>query len=206
MKRWGMWVPVAVLCLGMGGAVRAAEEAAKSTLDNLKTAYGQEVNAKARYEAFAVKADQEGYKSVSALFRAAADSEGIHVRKLTAALKKMDVSAKATMEKPEVKSTKENLEAAVKAWTSGLESLYPSFVRQADADKNSGAVMLFKSAMAADVDQAKFFDEALKNLEGWRDAGKIFGVCQVCGLTVMGPAPANCPICSAPRDKFKMFK
>ena len=32
---------------------------------------------------------------------------------------------------------------------------------------------------------------------------KPFFVCQVCGYTVEGAAPDKCPICQAPKERFK---
>jgi len=74
MTKRGVSGVIAALCVGWVGALNAAEAGSKSTLDNLQTAYNGESNAEARYEAFAAKADEEGYKSVAALFRAAAKS------------------------------------------------------------------------------------------------------------------------------------
>ncbi len=45
-------------------------------------AFNGESNANARYVAFAVKADEEGYKGVGSLFRAAARAEEIHAEDL----------------------------------------------------------------------------------------------------------------------------
>ena len=53
----------------------AAEKAAGSTLENLVAAFNGESNANARYVAFAVKVDEEGYKGVGSQFRAAARAE-----------------------------------------------------------------------------------------------------------------------------------
>jgi rubrerythrin len=30
-------------------------------------------------------------------------------------------------------------------------------------------------------------------------------ICQVCGYTVEGDAPDRCPICGAPKERFKKF-
>jgi len=58
---WAMGV-----CVAAGVASGAAAAAGKSTLDNLQAAFNGESNAKAKYEAFSLKADEEGYKSVAA--------------------------------------------------------------------------------------------------------------------------------------------
>lgn len=202
------------LNIGIASELRAADVAAKAvagssatTLNNLQAAYQGESNAKARYEAFAVKADEEGYKSVAALFRATAKSESIHATKHAAALKELGAAPQATVETPVVKSTKENLEAALGGETTEARSMYPAFVKQAEADKNVGAARSFKGAMAAEEGHVLLFKEALGNLNAWKAVGQEFIVCQICGYTAKNnPALQKCPVCAAPRSKFDIFK
>lgn len=198
---------IALACMGLTGAASAAEAAGKTTLDNLQAAFNGESNAKAKYEAFAVKADEEGYKSVASLFRAASFSESIHAKRHAVAIKKLKAEAKATLEKPEVKSTKENLEAALAGETYEKETMYPGFIKQAEAEKNKSALMSFKGALAAEIEHAKLYKQALAELEAWKPAGKEFLVCQVCGYTQFStPALLKCPVCSSPKEKFRIIK
>ena len=194
-----------ITVLGLGFVVSLTANDVKGTLDNLQAAYNGESNAKARYEAFAVQADKEGYKSAATLFRAASKSEGIHAAKHAIAIKALGAVPKADIEKVDVKSTKENLEAALKGETYEEESMYPAFVKQAEIDKNSGALMSFKGALAAEIEHAKLFAQALKELDSWKDAGKVFYVCQVCGFTMTQSLP-KCPVCATPKSKFDIIK
>ena len=73
----------AALVLGLGARPVAAEDkpaekVVHTVLDDLQAAFQGESNANARYEAFAKKADEEGYAQVARLFRAAARAEKIH--------------------------------------------------------------------------------------------------------------------------------
>ncbi len=198
---------VAALCLCAAGFVSAAEMAAKTTLENLQAAFNGESNANAKYTAFAVKADEEGFKSVAALFRAAAMSEGIHAKKHAAAIKKLGAEPKADIGKPDVKSTKENLEAALAGETYENETMYPAFIKVAEAEKNKQALRSFNAAMKAEIEHAKFYKQALAEMDAWKAAGKEFMVCQVCGYTeASSPAVLKCVICAAPREKFTIFK
>lgn len=197
---------VAALCLGWAGALNAAEIGSASTLDNLQTAYNGESNARVRYEAFAAKADEEGYKSVAALFRAAAKSEGVHAGKHAVAIKKLGAEPKATIEKADVKSTKENVEASTKGETDEGAVMYPAFIKQAEADKNDGAALSFKGAKATEESHTALFKKALSELDSWKAAGKMFLVCQICGYTTMDSTLQKCPICAAPRVKFDEIK
>ncbi len=204
IKMLGILGMVTVLGIGLATRLTAAE-AAKGTLDNLQAAYNGESNAKARYDAFSAKADAEGYKSVAALFRATSRSESIHAAKHAVAIRKLGAEPKAVIEKSDVKSTKENLEAALKGETYEKESMYPDFIKQAEIDKNSGAVMSFKGALAAEVEHARLFAQALKELDSWKEAGKEFYVCTVCGFTMAKIMP-KCPVCASPKSKFDVIK
>ncbi len=208
MKRIQLVGVIAITCLGCAGLASAAEAAAgKTTLENLQAAFSGESNAKAKYEAFAVKADEEGYKSVASLFRAASRSEGIHAKKHAAAITKLGAEPKAELAKPEVKGTKDNLEAALAGETYEKETMYPEFVKQAATEKNKAAVRTFRGAMAAEIEHAKLYKQALADLDAWKAAGKAFMVCDICGYTEMeSPALLKCPVCSAPKTKFITVK
>lgn len=208
MKAMHVAGAVALLCAGLAGMLNAAEAAAgKSTLENLQTAFNGESNAKAKYEAFAAKADEEGFKSVATLFRAASLSEGIHAKKHAAAIAKLGAEPKATVGKPEVKSTKENLEAALAGESYEKETMYPAFLKQAQSEKNNAAARTFRGAMLAEVEHAKLYTQALAELEAWKAAGKEFLVCDICGYTErLTPDLKKCPVCSAPRTKFTIVK
>ena len=48
---------------------------------------------------------------------------------------------------------------------------------------------------------ARLFQEALANLEA-KELAEIF-VCPICGYTVAGEPPDNCPICNAKKKLFR---
>ncbi len=190
----------------MAGTVCAGEKAAPAkpeatTLENLQAAFNGESNAKVRYEAFAVKADAEGYAGVAGLFRAAALSESIHAAKHAKAIEALGAVAKADMKAPVVKTTKENLKEAIKGENHESKAMYPAFMKKAEADKNQMAMYSFKGAMAAEKMHSKYYSAALANLKDWKTAKK-FLVCQVCGYTTMDMGLKVCPVCASPREKF----
>jgi len=214
-------IGLSVCCMGLAGfalsagealvsapaAVTKASAAAATTLDNLRTALQGETNAVMRYQAFAVKAETEGYKGVAVLLRAAAASEAIHVRKHVQAITKLGgVLPVAVALAPEVKSTRENLESILSGEIAAKAATYADFAKQAALDKNQAAVYSFKGALAASQEHAKFIRQALAGLDAWKAEGRVFAVCTVCGFTVMGKPPASCPICQAPAEKFEVIK
>jgi rubrerythrin len=191
----------------MAGPVCAAAKktAAKprpTTLENLQKAFDGESNARARYEAFAAKADAEGYLGVGSLFRAAAFSESLHAAKHAKAIEALGGKPLTVAKVPVVKTTGENLKTAIKGENDEAWKMYPAFIRKAESDNNRQAAMSFKGAMAAENSHAHLFSKAAADLNGWKSGRKIL-VCQTCGYTTDDLALKICPVCAQPREQFK---
>jgi len=174
-----------------------------TTLKNLQAAYNGESNAHVRYLAFAKKADEEGYGKVASLFRAAARAEGIHRDHHAAVIKKMGATPTNKIETPVVKSTSENLQAAIKGESYERDTMYPEFIRQAEKDNNKDAIRTLEFARNAEVGHAKYYTEALNNLTAWKGGSKAFFVCPECGLTVAAIDFEKCPECGTPKNQFQ---
>lgn len=157
------------------------------TVENLKAAFAGESQANRRYLAFAKRAAEEGHEQVARLFRAAAAAETVHALNHLRAL-------------GEAKSTAENLQAAIAGETHEYTEMYPAFIEEARKEENSSAEISFIGASAVEEIHAGLFREALKNLG--RNKIVDYWVCQVCGNTVEGEAPEQCPICGAARESF----
>ena len=178
--------------------------AATKTLDNLQAGFNGESNAHARYLAFAEKADQEGYGEVASLFRAAAKAEEVHAANHAAVTKKMGGTAEAKIETAVVKSTKENLEAAIKGESYERDTMYPEFLKQARAEGNRDAVQTFNYAKTAEAEHAKLYSEALNNLPNLKGSkAKDYFVCTVCGYTTSKVDFSKCPSCFTHKDKYE---
>ena len=195
---------VCCACTGYAAEEKKAPPAkAVATLDNLMKTYDGESNAHARYLAFATKADGEGYGQVASLFRAAAAAEEIHFKAQAEVITKLGGTPKADVKAPTVKSTKENLEAAMKGESYERDAMYPDFIKVAEKEKIDAAVEVFSEAKAAEAAHAKLYQEALGNLDGWKAGKKDFFVCPECGNTVVALTFEKCPVCATPKDKFK---
>ncbi len=182
-------------------AVGPALAAPSKTLDNLQAAFNGESNANAKYLEFAKKADQEGYAGVAALFRAAAKAEEFHARNHADVIKKMGSMPKAEITLPAIKTTADNLKAAVEGETYERDKMYPGFIAEAKTAGEKDAVRSFNFAVTAEGQHAKFYTEAGANLQAWKTA-KTFLVCPVCGNTVTIVDFAKCPVCFTPGERF----
>ena len=204
MKSLISFLVISVLCI-CAVTASVAQTTPKSiglTLQNLETAFNGESNSHARYLAFAEKADQEGYFQVASLFRAAARAEEIHARNHEVEIKKLGGVAQAKIEGPVVKSTKENLEAAVRGETYERDIMYPDFYKQARAVGNNDSFKTFNYAREAEAEHAKLFMEAFNNLDNMRGKTTYY-VCTVCGYTTTNLDFAKCHTCFSPKDKYE---
>jgi rubrerythrin len=196
---------VAVVLIGtLAFAADIQQQPKQSTLDNLQAAFNGESNAHARYLAFAQKADQEGYGEVASLFRAAARAEEIHAGNHARVIKKMGGNPVANIQSSTVKSTKENLESAIKGESYERDTMYPEFLKQARADVNRDAIETLNQAKTAEIEHAKLYTEALQNLDKLKGTGKkTYYVCSVCGYTTTKLDFAKCPSCFSPKEKYE---
>lgn len=196
----------AAAALSGGGRLSAFQSAPPplhSTLNNLQAAYDGESNARARYLAFAKQADSEGYGAVASLFRAAAKAEDIHARNHAQVIRQMGGKAKADVKEPQVKSTAENLKAAIAGEEYERDVMYPEFLTLAKAENNFAAVETLEYAGKAEGTHAKLYAEALNNLSQWKGPARNFYVCTECGYTVKEITFKKCPSCKSPKEKYE---
>ncbi|OGN93788.1 MAG: rubrerythrin [Chloroflexi bacterium RBG_13_50_10] len=146
-----------------------------------------------KYQYFAEKADVEGHKQIARLFRAASEAETVHARNH---LKVMQG----------INSTTDNLKAAIGGEHYEFTSMYPDFIKQADAEGNKKANDSFDLANRVEQIHHRLYQAALALLEKGQDmAEKPIYVCQYCGNTVEGEPPDRCPICGMPKKMFKLI-
>ncbi len=84
------------------------------------------------------------------------------------------------------------------------DNLQAAFIQEAEAEGNKGAVISFCNANAVEETHHDLYGKALEALEAGKDLtpASIY-VCDVCGHTAVGEAPDKCPVCGAPKSKFK---
>jgi rubrerythrin len=158
------------------------------TEKNLMDAFAGESQANRKYLAFAKKAESDGYPQVAKLFRAAAEAETVHAHS------HLRVAGG-------IKSTTENLKAAIAGETHEFKSMYPEMIAAAEKEGNSNALRSFTYANEVEKVHAALYQKALDNLE----AKKVvdYYVCGVCGYTCENEAPDDCPVCKSKKMAFK---
>jgi rubrerythrin len=174
------------------------------TMQNLQSALNGERNAHSRYLAFAEKANQEGYGAVASLFRAAAAAEEVHGNNHEQTIRDLGGTPDAKLESPEVKSTRENLEAAIKGESYEYQAMYPGFIDEARKDRYVPAIVTLTQAKNTEVEHARLFSEALNNFDALKGSqARTYYVCTVCGFTTVDLNFEKCKNCFKPKDKYK---
>jgi len=152
------------------------------TLQNLLAAFEGESNAHAKYSAFAAKADEEGLQGVASLFRATARAEQIHLTNHAKVIGHLGARAECEIHPIKVKSTLENLKAALGGETYEIDTMYPGFLAEAAERSHTEAVRTFTWALEAGL--------LLRGCRGIKDlpAAKnlIEGLAAECGIWLEG--------------------
>jgi rubrerythrin len=161
------------------------------THEYLMDAFAGESQANQRYLAFAKKADQEGYPQIARLFRAVAAAENVHAGNHFRA-------------DDGVKSTLENLKAALGGENYEVNSMYPPMLATATEEDQKKAATSFGWALEVEKVHSVLYSEAINNMDSKEEYE--YTICPFCGYTHKGPAPDKCPICGASGSKFDTIK
>ncbi len=163
------------------------------TKSNLKEAFAGESQAHVKYTIFADKAEQEGYPEVARLFRAIAYAEWVH-------------AANHLRELGGIGNTAANLEAALGGENYETTEMYPAFAAVAQAQDEKGAMRTIRYALEAEKIHEAMYAQTKEAVLAGKDiaAAPVF-VCPVCGHTVIGEAPAKCPVCGTPKARYHQF-
>ncbi len=161
----------------------------KTTTDNLKDAFAGESQASQKYQAFAKRAEKDGFRNIARLFRTAAEAERIHAEGHLGAL-------------DGINSTAENLKVAVAGETYEYTTMYPPMLKQAEAEGHK-AKRMFDYAPKAEAVHARLYQMALEAVQQGKDLpeDKIF-LCPICGDIEFGAPPETCPVCKAKGSSF----
>jgi len=154
----------------------------------------------ARYDAYAAKADDEGYPGAASLFRACAKAEATHLRRFTALMIERDLAVPPeTPVKPDVESTRDNLQNAFAAETAERDATYLYAIRVANDDHDEAVAKTFDETRDVEVEHANLCSDALRNMADMKAPHEYY-VCEKCGYTTN----VRLPLCPSCRDKHPL--
>ncbi len=165
----------------------------KMTEKALQEAFAGESMAHMKYLGFSEIAEREGFSNMARLFKAIAYAEQVHATNHARNLGFL-------------KPTKDNIESCIEGETFEVDEMYPAYDAVAKLQSEKGAQTSIHFAFEAE----KIHDELYKKAKVEIDKGKDIAIaevyaCPVCGYTHIGELPEKCPVCNAPKDKFKKF-
>ena len=165
----------------------------RMTETNLNSAYSGESMAHMRYLVYGDVADSEGKPNIARLFRSIAFAERVH-------------ATNHYQELGAIGSSVQNLQVAIDGETYEVDEMYPAYKTVAELQGEKGAQRTADWAWQAERIHAAMYQKARQAAESGQDMdlGPMF-ICEVCGYTVEGQAPDSCPLCKAPRDRFRQF-
>lgn len=186
------------------GATVNKEAAQLKTIENMQAAFKGETTASAKYAAYSKKAEQEGYHAIALLYKAASTAENIHANNHKAVLQESGIAVPQIKPEYIVKSTKENLEDAIKGETYEATVMYPDFLKTANDAGNQIALISLNYAYKTEKKHRVMYETALAALQ--HNTAKalpvVFYVCPTCGNTYETTAPARCGISMTGSEKF----
>ncbi len=185
-KHYGL---TATLALPILSSVEEAPVMNSKTQRNLAYAFAAESKASVRNDAFARKADAEGYAGIARLFRAVSEAESVHARRYLMLMR------------GKIRSTEENLEAAFQSEIKANVDEYPNLIKEATDEGEEAALKAFSLARDVEDRHAELYKKAMNDMLAERET--IYYVCQVCGYVAEDGAPEKCPVCGAVKGKFK---
>jgi rubrerythrin len=163
------------------------------TEKNLHDAFAGESQAHMKYLNFSARAEKDGFPAVAKLFKAISFAEQVHASSHLRTL-------------GEIKSTAENLQAAIDGENFEVDEMYPAYDAVANLQGEKDAVRSIHYAVEAEKVHAKMYMDAKSSVAGGKDISvKSVHVCKVCGFTAVDGSPHKCPVCGAPQSQFESF-
>lgn len=191
MKR----VLLVVLALSITvGTVAATKRLPAPVRDVVERALANERAAAARYDAYAARADQDGYAGAAALFRAQARAERTHAERFVSLLRSDGgtVPPEPAMT-PRADATDDNMRAAASAERSERDGIYREAIEVCKLHDAADVAKIFDETRDTEVEHANLCNAAGRDMQSMKEP-KVFYVCDRCGYTTDVKLPF-CPAC-----------
>ena len=104
----------------------------------------------------------------------------------------------------------DHLQQAIDGELYEVNTMYPEFIAEAEAQKNKAARRTFRFAIEAEKGHAQLFTDALqaiKNGEGKKELAEkaTYYVCPECGYTADKADFDRCPVCGHLKEEFELI-
>lgn len=170
------------------------------TEQNLLAAFAGESQARSRYNLFAKKAKEEGYRQIAKIFKITAKQELSHAEMFFSRLEGGVVTISAGYPAGVVADTLTNLREAAAGELEEWSDLYTSFSETAREEGFPDIANLFKMVAKVEVEHEKRYRRLIEDMEKEQvfssDDPEQEWQCMHCGYVFKGKnAPKRCPVC-----------
>ena len=167
------------------------------TEKNLQEAFAGESQARNKYTYWASKAKKDGYVQIAAIFEETANNEKEHAKMW---FKLLEGGA--------IKSTPENLEAAVNGENYEWTDMYARMAKEAREEGFDAIAAKFEMVAKIEAEHEARYRKLLDNVKKecvFSKDNDVIWQCSNCGHIVIGKkAPEICPVCDHPQAYFQV--
>lgn len=164
------------------------------TKENLQAAFAGESQARNKYTYFAQVARKEGYHYIAKIFEETAENEKRHAKDHLQMLNGIG-------------DTVANLKEAYGGEDYEVQSMYPGFAKEAEAEGEAEAANLFRQIAKIEAHHRERYKKLLALVESgnvYKREEAIKWKCGVCGYVHEGTEPpATCPSCKHPKEFYE---
>jgi rubrerythrin len=164
------------------------------TIENLKSAFAGESQARNKYDCFAEVARKEGYNYIAKLFQETAENERQHAKDHLLML-------------DGIGDTIANLKEAWGGEDYEVQSMYPTFAKEAEEEGQEEAAIAFKQVAKIEAHHRERYKKLLEMVENgtvYKREQPIKWKCSECGYVVEGTEPPQkCPSCKHPQKFYE---
>ena len=179
------------------------------TEKNIVAAFVGESQARNKYTFFAVKAREDGFQQIAAIFEETANQEKEHAKRLFLFLEGGEVTLSGPFHAGVVGTTAENLQAAADGEDYEWKEMYPGFAKTARDEGFSAVATIFESIAKAEKRHSERYLAFKANVVASKVFHKdepVIWVCSNCGYIFEGTdAPKMCPACAQPQAYFQVL-
>ncbi|HVN48623.1 MAG TPA: rubrerythrin family protein [Bacteroidota bacterium] len=203
-----MRVQLASLAFGALVIANTTFAATPATLIHLKKAYETEMTTSAKYTAYAQKAREENQPKLAVLFRALARAEAIHASTNKSIVEQLGDRVENVSPSIDIKTTRENLQEAIKAEVKEVDAVYPAYAQVAGDEKLPLAALSINYALKVGEQHRALLVAALNAIDNANVTSlpSSYNVCLTCGAVYGNDCPNHCTNCLTPEEQFMTFK
>ncbi len=168
-------------------------------------AYISEALASIRYRIFSEKAEDEGFRGFSRLFRALSHSEYIHTKNhLMRVGGSRGIQKLVTFSEVFLGNTGENVESALRVEEFEYYEMYPAFIEVARVHGDKLAELSFRWTLEVEKVHVDLLRSAKDYIERGCDwPSSSFWICKYCGnIAINVKGIARCPVCGSAIDSY----